>query len=97
MDGEPTYEQLIELLNDAHADIYIHQVILGESSVPKRWHTRANELLEKYRPITDRIQALVEEQERERHARPDSSEGPRPTGWEGFPPSPNGRTPETGS
>lgn len=58
-------DELVELLTDAHGDIFLHQVILGESSVPKRWHQAANALLEKYRPVTDRIQIIVDAHNKE--------------------------------
>jgi len=57
-------DKLIELLQDAHGDIYIHQVILGASAVPKEWHPKANELLDKWRPVTAKIEAIAEAFER---------------------------------
>jgi len=53
-------DDLLSLLQDAHGDVYLMQVMLGASAVPRQWHVEANRLLEKYRPITDRIQAVAD-------------------------------------
>jgi hypothetical protein len=58
-----TEDELRLVIADLYGDIFTHQVILGMSAVPKEWHRKANELLEKYRPVTDKIQAIIDSQE----------------------------------
>lgn len=57
---EVTKEELFQILLDHQGDMYSLFAMIGDiGGVPAEWVPKANELLQKYRPMIDRIEANI--------------------------------------